>query len=100
MSGAARATCSSRSKAIVPPAEAGRRLVLYGRRYCHLCEEMLEALKSLDPRASPEWIDVDSDPVLEERYGEDVPVLMLGDVELSRHRLDPERVRAYLHRTG
>jgi Glutaredoxin-like domain (DUF836) len=84
----------------MPPADAGARLVLYGRRYCHLCEEMLAALRSLDARASPEIVDVDSDPALEARYGEDVPVLMLGDVELSRHRLDAERVRAYLHRTG
>lgn len=82
----------------MPPAE--RRLVLYSRRYCHLCEEMLAALKSLDPGLSPEIRDVDADPALEARYGDDVPVLMLGDVELSRHRLDPERVRAYLHRTG
>lgn len=82
----------------MPPAE--RRLVLYSRSYCHLCEEMLAALKSLDPRLSPEILDVDADPALEARYGNDVPVLMLGDVELSRHRLDPERVRAYLHRTG
>ena len=84
----------------MPPADAGARLVLYGRRYCHLCEEMLAALRSLDAHASPEIVDVASDPALEARYGEDVPVLMLGDIELSRHRLDAERVRAYLHRTG
>jgi glutaredoxin-like protein DUF836 len=84
----------------VPPAEAGGRLVLYSRQYCHLCEEMLTALKSLDPRLSPEVLDVDSDPALEERFGEDVPVLMLGEIELSRHRLDAERVRAYLRQTG
>jgi glutaredoxin-like protein DUF836 len=84
----------------VPPADAGPRLVLYSRQYCHLCEEMLAALKSLDSRLSPEILDVDSDPALEERYGEDVPVLMLGEIELSRHRLDPDRVRAYLRQTG
>jgi glutaredoxin-like protein DUF836 len=74
----------------VPPAEGGgARLVLYSRRYCHLCDEMLTALKALD-----------SDPALEARFGEDVPVLMLGEVELSRHRLDADRVRAYLGQTG
>jgi glutaredoxin-like protein DUF836 len=84
----------------VPPADAGQRLVLYSRKYCHLCEEMLTALQSLHPRLSPEILDVDSDPALEARFGEDVPVLMLGEVELSRHRLDAERVRAYLGQTG
>jgi hypothetical protein len=74
--------------------------VLYGRRYCHLCEEMLAALRALDAGLAPEVLDVDADPALEARYGEHVPVLMLGDVELSRHRLDAERVRAYLGGTG
>jgi Glutaredoxin-like domain (DUF836) len=85
----------------VPQADAGpARLVLYSRRYCHLCEEMLAALRSLDSELAVEIVDVDADPALEARFGEDVPVLMHGDRELSRHRLDGERVRAYLGRTG
>jgi len=85
----------------VPPASRNAaRLVLYGRRYCHLCEEMLAALRALDAGLAPEVLDVDADPALEARYGEHVPVLMLGDVELSRYRLDAERVRAYLGGTG
>jgi glutaredoxin-like protein DUF836 len=85
----------------VPPADVGRgRLVLYSRKYCHLCDEMLAALSALDATLSPEVMDVDSDPALEARFGEHVPVLMLGDVELSRHRLDVARVRAYLRQTG
>ena len=77
-------------------------MVLYSRRYCHLCEEMLAALRALDSGrdVSIEIVDVDADPALEARYGEHVPVLMLGDVELSRYRLDAERVRAYLGGTG
>jgi Glutaredoxin-like domain (DUF836) len=87
----------------VPPVDAGAaRLVLYGRRYCHLCDEMLAALRSLDSgrTVSLEIVDVDADPALEARFGEHVPVLMDGEVELSRHRLDAERVRAHLGRTG
>jgi len=65
---------------------------------------MLAGLRALvvpaDRALALEVVDVDSDPALEARYGEDVPVLMHGDLELSRHRLDTERVRAYLHRTG
>jgi hypothetical protein len=37
-----------------------------------------------------EEIDVDADPRLDELYGEDVPVLFKGEVEVCRHRLTPE----------
>lgn len=87
----------------MPRVEAGAaRLVLYSRRYCHLCDEMLAALRALGsgPALSLEIVDVDADPALEARFGEHVPVLMAGAIELSRHRLDAERVRAYLGRTG
>jgi hypothetical protein len=36
-----------------------------------------------------EEVDVDSDPRLEEIYGEDVPVLLKDGAELCRHRLTP-----------
>lgn len=41
-------------------------------------------------------VDVDSDPALEERYGELVPVLMHGETELCHYFLDEKAVRAYL----
>ena len=41
-------------------------------------------------------VDVDTDPALEVRYGEWVPVLFHGEHELCRYHLEPERVRAYL----
>ena len=37
-------------------------------------------------------IDVDSDPRLEELYGENVPVLLKDGVEICRHRLTPEAI--------
>ncbi len=41
-----------------------------------------------------EEVDVESDPELESRYGEHVPVLLdAGGQELCRHRLTPEAVR-------
>jgi hypothetical protein len=40
-----------------------------------------------------EEIDVDSDPRLDELYGEDVPVLFKDETELCRHRLTPEAIR-------
>ncbi|GLU32380.1 glutaredoxin family protein [Trinickia caryophylli] len=74
------------------------RLIVYGRQWCHLCEEMLAALAPVAAEfgARIEVIDVDTDPVLEARYDELVPVLMLDGIELSRYRLDEPRVRAAL----
>lgn len=41
-------------------------------------------------------IDIDSDPVLEQRFGEWVPVLMHGDRELCHYHLDSVAVTDYL----
>jgi glutaredoxin len=38
-------------------------------------------------------IDVDSDPRLDELYGEHVPVLFKDETELCRHRLTSEAIR-------
>ena len=74
------------------------RLTLYGRSYCHLCDEMLAALETLrsEFELAVEVIDIDGDPLLVERFDELVPVLMHGDKELCHYHLDTRKVRAYL----
>ncbi len=63
------------------------RLKLYGRRHCHLCEEMAEALRRRG--VAFDELDVDSSPELRERYGRFVPVLTdARGKELCRTRLD------------
>jgi len=67
------------------------RLTLYGRTYCHLCEDMLRSLESLQDELqfSVETVDVDADPALESRYGEFVPVLVGPDGrEICHYFLD------------
>ncbi|PTB18414.1 glutaredoxin [Trinickia symbiotica] len=80
------------------PTPSAPTLALYSRAWCHLCEEMRAALVPLAAEfgAKVEVIDVDADPALVARYDELVPVLVLDGVELSRYRLDAERVRATL----
>lgn len=77
---------------------ASAHLVLYGRAWCHLCEEMRAALAPLAAAAGArlEMVDVDSDPALVARYDELVPVLLCDGVELCHYRLDEARVRATL----
>lgn len=81
-------------------------LTLYGRTYCHLCDDMKNALELLRRGFSfvLHEVDVDSDPVLEARFDELVPVLMTGAPEappedareLCHYFLDVPAVRAWL----
>lgn len=73
-------------------------LTVYSRAYCHLCDEMIEALRELQGLFLFEIavIDVDTDPELERRHGEQVPVLTHGGHELCHYRLEPAVVTAYL----
>ncbi|KEF35203.1 glutaredoxin [Deinococcus sp. RL] len=71
-------------------------LTLYTRRGCHLCEQAEERLRLLDFAYRP--VDVDRDPALRARYGDDVPVLALGERVLlkgvlSRARLSELKLR-------
>ncbi|WP_087691266.1 MULTISPECIES: glutaredoxin family protein [unclassified Pandoraea] len=73
-------------------------LTLYGRKWCHLCDDMLAALEAMRPAwdFSVTVVDVDSDPALEAKYDEIVPVLALGERELCRYRFDAAAVQAAL----
>jgi hypothetical protein len=78
--------------------EARLRLTLYGRSYCHLCDDMLAALAPLRGEFgfAVDVVDVDSEAALEQRFGTLVPVLMHAGTELCHYRLDTPKVRAYL----
>lgn len=74
---------------------------LYSRSYCHLCQDMLDALMRLQTPQQPitvDVIDVDDDPVLVARFDELVPVLFaeLDQPELCHYFLDEAKVRELL----
>jgi glutaredoxin len=73
-------------------------LTLYGRAWCHLCEDMRAALEPLAAGFGlpVDVVDIDTDRLLAARYDELVPVLTLDGVELCHYRLDEERVRSAL----
>lgn len=75
-------------------------LQLYGRTWCHLCDDMVAALEPLRAEFgfSLKVVDVDSDPRLEARYGERVPVLVHGERELCHYHLDAPAVTDYLRK--
>ena len=78
--------------------EPSPKLTVYSREYCHLCEELIDALSGLQAQSRFEFevVDVDADPELERSHGDSVPVLAHDGVELCHGRLDRDRVTAYL----
>ena len=77
------------------------KFTLYSRSYCHLCDDMLEALRAMQAPGqafSIDVIDVDADEKLVERFDELVPVLYgrLDQPELCHYFLDPDAVSRYL----
>ncbi len=73
-------------------------LTLYFREGCHLCDDMQALITELlEPHSyTIKRVDIDTDPQLQHRYNEHVPVLLLGDRELCRHFLDLKTVEAAL----
>jgi len=82
------------------------RLTLLTRANCHLCDEMLEALRPIVAAhgATVAVVDVDTDAALEAAYGDLVPVLLAGDPRAAREvchfRLDRPRVDALFAGSG
>jgi len=75
-----------------------REITLYTREGCHLCEEAKAAIQLLVPEfgATLHEVDIDDDPVLHDRYTNDVPVVFLGSKMVAQHRLDPAQLRRQL----
>lgn len=81
------------------PGDALIELIVYGREHCHLCENMIAALRNLQAKRRFRFdvTDVDSDDELRLRYGERVPVLVARrGGEICHYHLDLNALDAYL----
>ncbi|QJR15307.1 hypothetical protein DSM104440_02126 [Usitatibacter palustris] len=76
------------------------KLTVLSREYCHLCHEMIAALQQLQGRFSfeVEVVDVDRHPALEAKWGDKVPVLLDGEIEICHYHLNVEALDARLAR--
>ncbi len=76
-------------------------LTLYTRAGCHLCEEAKQQLVPLlrEFGLALREIDVDTDPELKTRFGEELPVLFLDDRKVAKYRVDLARLRRTLEST-
>jgi hypothetical protein len=69
-------------------------LTIYSRPGCHLCDEM-KAVVQRAARSVPltiEEVDISRDPVLEERYGSEIPVLMVNGKKVAKYRITDEEL--------
>lgn len=72
-------------------------LTLYRRTGCHLCEAMQGQLQVLQDEHdfSLQTVDIDDDPALEAAYGERIPVLMHGEMEICHYFLEVSKLHQY-----
>jgi glutaredoxin-like protein DUF836 len=76
-----------------------RRVTLYARPDCHLCDEVraqLEVLRAEGPAFQLEEVNINLDDRLLGRYLERIPVVVLDGEIVSELGLDPGELRARL----
>jgi glutaredoxin len=68
---------------------------VYSRSNCHLCEVALEVISEIrkDFEFTVTKILIDGNSELEEKYGEQVPVILINNQPHDFFRVDPERFR-------
>jgi len=71
------------------------RLKIYSKPGCHLCDEMKEVVHRtiVDQDISMEDVDISTDPDLLDRYGLEIPVLMIDDKKVAKYRITEAELR-------
>lgn len=77
------------------------RVTLYTRAGCHLCDDARAVIERVctDLAEGFEEIDIDADPELRERFGDEVPVTYVDGRQHDFWRVSEERLRAALARS-
>jgi glutaredoxin len=75
-----------------------RQITMYTREGCHLCDEAKAEMTPLLAEFSAKLreVDIDKDPILLERYNDDVPVIFVGGLLFAQHRVDTALLRRRL----
>jgi Glutaredoxin-like domain (DUF836) len=75
-------------------------LTLYSRPGCHLCDEMKTIVEYVARSAAPpvtiEEVDISTDPLLEGRYGLEIPVLLVNGRKAAKYRVTEGELRKLL----
>ena len=72
-----------------------RRVTIYSRPGCHLCDEAKAAIENSNcsDRFTLEEVNIESDEELLKKYKYDIPVIAIDGVEAFIHRVDPEEFK-------
>jgi len=75
-------------------------VTIYSRTGCHLCEDALKLLQSMQDELNfeIEEILIDGNEELEQLYGEKIPVTHIDGVHHDFWRVDPVRFKSSLER--
>ncbi|WP_061963416.1 glutaredoxin family protein [Demequina aurantiaca] len=74
------------------------RVTFYTREGCHLCEAARATVQEVCAETGVEWVevDIDTDPKLREKYGDEVPVVLADDAVVGFWRIDAGILRRAL----
>ena len=78
------------------------RLTIYSRPGCHLCDEMKSLVHRVISRQTGDEailvdeIDISSDQVLLDRYGLEIPVLLIDGKKVAKYRVSEEELTRML----
>ena len=75
-------------------------VTIYTRPGCHLCEEAKASVlaSGCAGEFSLEEVNIDNDPALRERYGYDIPVILINGIKVFKHRVDAGEFRRKFRR--
>ena len=74
------------------------RITVYTRTGCHLCDEARLVVERVCSELGEDYaeVDIDTDPALVARFGDEVPVTFVDGRQHDFWRVDPARLRAAL----
>ena len=75
-------------------------VILYTRPGCHLCEEAKAEIHAAgcDGEYLLEEVNIDTDPALKERYGLEIPVILINGIKAFKYRLTADEFKRKLRR--
>lgn len=79
-----------------------RKLTLYSKPGCHLCDEMKHVIDAVSARTpvALEVIDIMTDADLEARYGTEIPVLLIDGRKAAKYRVTADELERKLRGAG
>ena len=77
-------------------------LTLYSKAGCHLCDEMKDTVQPLAQElgCALEYVDIDGNAELEERFGWEIPVLFVNGRKAFKYRVSERELRRHLRGLG